>query len=266
VSDEVKLPVVSFEARNPVLLMNVLKDVNCFVDEVTISIGYDGLRIRQMNAARIALVDCFITKENFDTWFVEREGKFAIIIPDVLKSVFIGIKKDDTLEMKMTGDGGEKLEFIVKNNIGVKKRRVTFLEGMEDEVPVPKYSPDACVKIMVKPFIKDLKDLEKAEVPSIRLVADMDRSVKVEGSSSTALFENIYEIKKSDVILNAEVNRESKARYALDYLLKFAFPKELTAICDYVELAWADNMPLKVTALGCPIELKHYIAPKIDVD
>ena len=90
---EVVLPVVSFETWNPLLLRDVLKDVNCFFDEATIEVSYDGLRIKQMDVAKVAMVDCFLLKEYFDTYYVEREGKFTVVIPDVLKAVFTGVKK-----------------------------------------------------------------------------------------------------------------------------------------------------------------------------
>ena len=262
---EVVLPVVSFETWNPLLLRDVLRDVNCFFDEATIEVSYGGLRIKQMDVAKVAMVDCFLLKEYFDTYYVEREGKFTVVIPDVLKAVFTGVKKDDILEMNLS-DEKENIEFTVKSANGVKRRIVPVLRESIEEVPEPKFYPDACCKIMVKPFIKDLKDLEKADVSRVTLIVDRDKVLRVKGETDTASFENIYEIGKSDIMLSAEVYRESKARYKIDYLLEYALPKELTAICDVVEIAWGNDMPLKVTALGCPLSLTHYIAPEIEID
>jgi len=259
---EVVLPVVSFETWNPLLLRDVLRDVNCFFDEATIEVSYDGLRIRQMDVAKVAMVDCLLLKEYFDTYYVKREGKFTVNIPDVLKAVFTGVKKDDILEMNLS-DEKENIEFTVKNANGVKRRIVPVLREQIEEVPEPKFYPDVRCKIMVKPFIKDLKDLEKADVSRVTLIADM---LRVKGETDTASFENIYKIGKSDIMLSAEVDRESKARYKIDYLLEYALPKELTAICDVVEIAWGNDMPLKVTALGCSLSLTHYIAPEIEID
>jgi len=254
--------VAEFTYENALTFKNILECIESIVDEVVMKIGYDGVKIRQMDPARVAMVDYFIGKEAFEEWMVHTEGIVCFNVPEALKQVFKRVSKDTKVKVFIDGKD-EKITFRLTDT-RTRERTLHILETMEEEVPAPKIRFGVQIKLMVAEFINDLEDL-KESFDVAEFIADSDQ-LTLRGVSDVSTFQNKYR-RGGDILIDHRVTEESKATYSLGYLTDFALSKKILKLCDVVNLNWATNMPLRVELQAViPATFIHWLAPRIEVE
>jgi len=263
---ESPLATVELVLPDAVFLRDLLRLINKFQDDVTFFVKYDGIKITEFDPSRVAMATYWIPKEAFDEYIVHKCGRFMINVPQTLKVAFTRVTKDDQVRISIDGKK-ETIEFNLQRwSSSSKKRKLPILDEEADELPIPKVDFRSTYILSAKEFIRDLQDLKKAGFYSVKFVSDSDGSLYLKGVEDAAEFTNEYR-RGCDLILSYDVISKSKASYKLTYLLENAFPKELLALSDIVEISWATDQPLRVKMRpNYPTELIHWIAPVIEVE
>jgi len=264
---ESQLAVAELTLPDAVFLRDLLRLINKFQDDVTFFVKYDGIKISEFDPAKIAMADYWIPKEAFDEYYVHKCGRFMINVPQTLKIAFTRVTKEDQVKISVDGKN-EVAEFVLQNRVrsnGSKKRKLPIIDEDVEEPPTPVVDFTSTYLLVAKEFIKDLQDLQKAGFSLAKFISDEEGNLYLKGSEDVAEFANEYR-RGCDIILEHEVLSESQASYRMSYLLDNAFPKELLALTELVEISWATDMPLRVKMKpNRPAELTHWIAPAIEV-
>lgn len=259
----------------------ILKMVSKILDEVTLHFTEEGMRIRQMDMAEVAMVDAFIPRYWFQEYKVvprtDDKGNMvgniiAIRISDA-KILAKKPKKDTVLSLeygeRLEADGHISGEGKVKLDLsGLMTMTIPIFEGDAKELPLPKVN--LTQKLLTKPkllleFAREACHL----TDTMRLISKrLELVLLVKGEYSEMSKSLIYEDGDiSDFSLKEDVN----AAYDVNRLLKLV---EASAGFDSVLVEFDHDLPLKLTYTFVGIgnitswdqkaQVVFYQAPKVD--
>jgi len=243
---------------------HILECMNNIIDDVEMTIEHDGIRVRQMDPSRVAMLDYVIEKEAFEEWMVHTSGKACFNVSEALKQVpFKRVSKDTKVKAFIDGKDGRVTFTLIDTRI--RKRTIDLLEPGAEEHPVPKVAFKVQNKLLVATFIDDLEDL-KEKYDHVVFLANTDQLTVTGVSENGATFRNEYR-RGGDILIDHHIEEDSKTTYSLSYLTEFAFSKKILKLCDVATLNWATAMPLKVELHPTlPATLVHWLAPRVDVE
>jgi len=246
-----------FEAKlkNPMVLVNPIRAIYELVkDDVSIHLSDEGLVMRAMDPANVAMVIFKLKKEAFEKYELKNETYIGVNM-DRLFRILKRSKSNVPLDIKVD-DGKMTLVYGTKSV----RRFTTPLLSLESG---PRPEPS---RKFTATFSRDSRELkmaiEDAEVISDAaiFVGKPDELQIVDkgdfGSVETTM-------KVGDTITKAEVEETARAKYSLEYLKKMM--KGLK-IGETVVLNLKTDFPMKMEFVGEDAELSFILAPRIDVE
>ncbi len=214
---------------------NLFEVLGKMIDEVKISFSGEGLRIRAMDPANVALIDVRFPREAFTEFEVEDPGEAGINLSLALK-LLKRAKRGDKLDLhvddenvRMVITGVVKREFVLRN-----------IEVISPEIPEATLSLETKIVLLVDPLRQALKDLELVGETATFLYDGEEKLVITARSQTTYKMELT---KESGAVIDIESGGRSEASYSVDYLLNVL---SLVKVADTVRLEFSTQMPMRM--------------------
>lgn len=222
------------------LLIDFLKLVNEFGDEVAFKATYSGLSVRLMNPSHVMLIEATIPMQIMDEYKLTGEFNITLNIEEVSKS--FKPRKGD----KLTLTAG-RLE-RVKISCGNVAKKFKQPEVLLEELPPIKLDLNTFFMAPVGEVYRILSSL--ANEYTIKI--SVDDSIWFRGKDSEAVLDSRMLLDKSG---------HAEGSYNTSYLQDIF--KHIRNVAKIVKVEFAENKPMRITATE-PINLTIYIAPYVE--
>ena len=254
---------------NSTLLRENFEALTILVDEATIALAPDGLRLRQMDASRVAMINWHLLNTACEKYDCYIKGVITFNTTELLKI----LKR--TIKITPNGETITTIQFV-ELSIDKEKERLnitllgrytrTFstplLESPSDDpppLPIIKYHFHANV------VSEDLKDL----IDDANLVSD---HMKLTGNNNSLSIDAAGDINKvhavmvqgDPAVIDLKAEELSKANYSLSYLSEMI--KVALKLAENVTLEYASDMPIKLDFTVKTGVLTFHLAPRIETD
>jgi proliferating cell nuclear antigen len=230
--------------------ITVFQVLGSIVDETLIKFTSDGLSIRALDPAKVALIEIDIPSSAFLEYYIDRELSIGMNLSALLK-VMSKPKKTDKLVFK----GSEDFYELTIEGAVIKRYKFRSIEVAASELP--ELSLDFSVKalMLAQAFKSTIKDLKG--VGSITFLVEDEENLYIRAADGGA------EAKLSKMggsILELEVKEPSKSTYDEDYLSRVL---DLAGITENMELQFGSDMPAKLSFnLADGSAVRYLLAPK----
>ncbi len=245
-----------FEAKmsRPELLVEGIKAVYELVkDDVVFKLGKDGLLLRAMDPANVAMVIMSLKKEAFDEYLLESEGFVGVNIERFIQ-VLKRVKRSEELALKISGG---RIELISKGR-GQKKFSLPLLALESGPRPEPNLSFSAKATV-------ELGALQDA-IDDASVVGDALTFVAANGElrvlSQGDLGDVEVVLRREEGLVGMEAQESARAKFSIEYLKKLTKPR----VAKEVELALKTDYPLAIKHESPELELAFILAPRMDVE
>lgn len=245
---------IEFEdARNWLDLLDAIRDI---VEEAVFIATQEGLSLRAMDSARVAMVDLKLPVVFFPDYKIEKEDvKFAISVADMIKSLK-GTKKGYKLVIELGEENLLRLSFIGK---GKHVFEFPLLDITAESLPSLKLKFEAHIKIETDIIGNAIKNLEKFS-DYVTFRANSEKLI-LSGRSEKGRAASEF---LKDELISLEVENESVASYSTEYLLNILGKSELSEV---TLLEFGNRVPLKVTyGLAGEGEISYFLAPRTEIE
>ncbi len=233
---------------NPKILTDVVTLISELVLEVNAKVNKSGFEITAIDPANVALVDFKISSKAFSRFEVENEEKLGLNLEDfkqVLRRApssapLLIEKQDNTLQIKIED-----------------KARRTFNLALinvdSEEKKVPSFNFDAQVEMDSMNFSDVVND---AAIVSDSCSLNVDKNNFFIDAKGT-LHSSKTEFNSDEVKITSE--KESRAKYSLDYLVKFA---KASRFSDKINIFFSNEYPARFEFKAGNFELSFILAPR----
>lgn len=231
-------------------MKEIIDSLGKIVDEVAFQLTPEGLRVKAIDPARVALIDIYLPQTAFLEYDVPEEiiaGLSTANLSKLLKKV----KKGDKFVMEVSE---EKVVIVIEALV----RRTYRFRNLE--VPLPEV-PEAQLEFnveaqmlvdVIKHAIKDAEtvgDLLELEAPDQETLYLRGRGVSVTETKLTM---------GMPALLLLEVKNPSKSAYQLEYLKHVV---NLTKIAELATIRFSTDMPLELEFSLSEGRVKYLLAP-----
>jgi len=223
-------------------LKSIVETVAMLSDTVTFLIDDEGIRMKVLDKARIALLDAMLP----ESVFTDFEAHGAGYVTVDAKSMLAVLRRAKSKSVELRFEDGQLIVSIG----GVRNFRIRTLDGAGEEVPPePKTAHTAFATI-------DAELLKELLIDARVMKAD---TVRFEVSNNTLTFKAINETKAVEAKLGP-AEGDAASTYALDYLTKAikAFGNGV------VEVKFGNSAPLELSTTFNEGYIKVYIAPRVE--
>ncbi|MEM4576781.1 MAG: proliferating cell nuclear antigen (pcna) [Candidatus Nezhaarchaeales archaeon] len=242
--------------RDARLWYRIVEALSSLIDEGTIKISEEGLRLRAMDPSKIAMIDFEMPRDAFDEYQCDGEMTIGLNFDELNKIVKRGSAKEKVqLEVP---PGSARLKVILKGKAS-RSFSIPLIDLEYEELPTPTLSFNVKATVMADTFEEALKDVE--------LVSDY---VKLEGRPNAIVVRGQSDKGEVEATLTAEtgalleldLKEESVASYSLEYLMDML---KANKAAEVATLEFSTNMPLSLTF---PIPgggtIRYYLAPRLE--
>jgi proliferating cell nuclear antigen len=223
------------------------------VDEVGINVTKDGMTLRAMDPAHVALVDFELKKGAFDEYEVDETLVLGIDL-DRLNTILKRAGAEDKITLEVDSENNA-LRIRLKN-ASTRTFNLPLIEVSEEELKVPDLEFPCVVEINSKIISEGIKD---AEIVSDHVVLKIDENnlyIKARGDLGNV------EIKAAkDEAISFDVKQDTRSMFSLEYLKDMI---KASDIADTVKISLGDNIPVKMDFLSSDIKLSFLLAPRIE--
>ncbi len=227
-------PIVRFEYPSAKTFLTLLKTLGNIVDEASLKFTSEGLSVKALDAAKVALIEIKLPSDAFLEYEVKDELEVGMNLSALLK-VLPTPKKTDKVSFRADE------EFYQMEIEGVSRRSYKFRSVEVSASEIPEISLDFKVRaiVLAQALKTNIKDLKGSEAITFR--AEDNQYLYLRG------FEGRAEAKLSRMagsILEMELSEPSESTYDEDYLTKVI---NLMGLIDNVEIQFGTNLPLKLS-------------------
>lgn len=238
---------------------NLLTAISTLIEEADFNTSEDGLKLRSMDPSHVAMVDFEWSKEAFEEYICDKPTNIRVNITTMLK-LLRRSKSEESLEISYDEES-KKVDLTLRGKI-LKKFTMPTLESVEEEVPTPKLSFNARVKLMSETLKEIVEDSETVS-DNISFKAKEDKLL-VKASSELS---NVgIELSKTDgALLELDIKEDSDATFNLNYFGEMV--KAGSATSEVATIEFSTNMPIRLEfEMSQQGKLMYYLAPRIEAE
>lgn len=238
---------------------NLLTAISTLIEEADFNTTEEGLKLRSMDPSHVAMVDFEWSKEAFEEYVCDKPTNIRVNITTMLK-LLRRSKSEESLEISYDEES-KKVELTLRGKI-LKKFTMPTLESVEEEVPTPKLSFNARVKLMSETLKEIVEDSETVS-DNISFKAKEDKLL-VKASSELS---NVgMELSKTDgALLELDIKEDSDATFNLNYFGEMV--KAGSATSEVATIEFSTNMPIRLEfEMSHQGKLMYYLAPRIEAE
>jgi proliferating cell nuclear antigen len=238
--------------------------IQTLVEEATFDVNSDGITFRAMDPSHVALVDLFWPSSDFQKFTCEKADKFTVRMEDFAKLIRRAEGKDS---VEISREGSESLSLKLSN--GYKREfELHLIESSQSTTPLPKLNYETTFVTTEPAFDRILNDVS-AISNHITIEALKDKvlfSGKGDtGKAAVELSKPAGDKPGTDLLsLTTPADKESKATYSIEYLLKIT--KAAGSASDTINFEYSSKMPLRMGfKLGenSKGHIHFYLAPRV---
>ncbi len=225
------------------------------IDEGEFEVGKNGMALRAMDTAQIAMVDFMMPKETFKEADADKEHRIGLNIEN-LSRVMSRTRQGEALTVTLD-DSGNRLVLIFKGK-GRRTVSIPLLDLNLVETKEPNIPFDSTVKIDSNSLKEGLKDA--ALVSSYVILSVKDNMFVIEARGDNGEVKNELTVEDGSLI-SVDLKDSSRAMFPLDYLndiLKGA-PSD-----SVVTLELKSDAPLRLSYKIQDAKFRYYLAPRIE--
>jgi len=246
-----------FEAKlsSPLVVVEPLRAAYELVkDDVAVEINKEGISLRAMDPANVAMVSLKISKNAFDTYELDKETVIGVNM-ERLVQVLKRAKRNTIMGIKVE-EGKLAISYI---GAGVRRFSIPLL-ALESG-PRPEPNLNFTVKAVVN------SDALKEAIEDARVVSDSmifearEKELRMIAQGDLGEVETV--MRKDEGLEEIEVQEEAKAKYSLEYLKKMIKGGRISSIAT---LQFKTDYPMRLEFNDVDVNLAFILAPRIDVE
>jgi proliferating cell nuclear antigen len=246
---------------DPKLWKSLLVAISTLIEEADFNATLDGIQLRSMDQAHVAMIDFEWQKTAFDEYTCPKPTKIRVNIATMLK-LLKRVGGDEILEM-LYDEKTRKLNLTLRGRI-MRKFTMPTVDPVQEEVPTPKITFNSKVKLTTSAFRDMIDDAQAVSDKYVELETTPEKLTAAATSElgSSALIE-LY--KGSDLLFEIEVKEPSKASFSLNYLS--AITKAGASASEIVTVEFSSRMPIRLK-FDVPRQgqLLYYLAPSLEAE
>ena len=229
----------------------IIESLAKIVDEIAININSEGLAIRAIDPAQVALIEVHLPSDTFLEYNVEGEITGGVNIANALKLIKRS-KKGDKLEIDVDE------EYITFTIIGAMTKRFKFRNLAVAPPEIPELGLEFNVHAVV---LSDVLKHALKDAEAVGDTAEFDAKediLIIRGKGVTTAETKISS--GTAALIELEVKEPSKSAYSIEYLKHVL---ALTKIADAVIIEYSSSMPLRLEfQLPAGGKVMYLLAPK----
>ena len=230
---------------------SMMETLSKIVDEAVMTVKDDGVIIRALDPAHVAMIEINLPPDIFLEYEVEGEAKVGFNVTNIAKIVKRG-KKGDKVEIEATDD---RVTWTIAG-AAIKRYKLLNLDVPEPEIPQAEFEFKARVALIVDAFKNALRDAETVG-DTVELEADEEKLV-IRGKGAALAETEITRDKPA--VIDFQVEEPSRAAYSIDYLKHVL---ALTKVADTVTIEFSSDAPLRLQfSLPAGGRVTYLLAPK----
>lgn len=239
--------------KDPKLLKNSIDAISNMVDEVGINVTAEGMTLKAMDPAHVALVDFELKKGAFDEYEVSEPLVLGIDL-ERLNTILKRAGAEDKISLEHDSENNA-LRIRIKN-ASTRTFNLPLIEVSEEELKIPDLEFPGTVEINSKIINEGIKD---AEIVSDHVMLKMDEETLYITASGD--LGNVEVKVGKDEAISFDVKQGSSSMFSLEYLKDMIKASDIAAT---VKISLGDNIPVKMEFLAQDIRLCFLLAPRIE--
>ncbi len=233
-------------------MKEVIEILSSVTNEAKLEFDNDGLRVRAIDAARIAMVDLFVPKGSFDLYELDEKVEVSVEL-DKIRNVLRLASQSENLVVNISGN---KIKFV----LGTLTKTISTLDSFVNSPKLPSVDP------------KNYVVMRKADLDRVlRAANDVRDSIRFSitekrfEASSRSESEEVDLVLESNDLVELKASENASSSYPLDYLSKII---RAVTFSDNLKLAFNNDYPL-VIEFSFPEKdamktAKFLLAPRIE--
>jgi proliferating cell nuclear antigen len=238
---------------DPKILKSSIDAISNMIDEAGVIVSQEGIALRAMDPAHVALVDFKMNREAFEEYEVREMLTLGIDL-DRLNTILKRAGSSDRITLT-TSEDGSALRITIRNS-ATRRFDLPLIDVGEEELRVPQLEFPARVEIDPKILSEGIKD---AEIVSDHVTLRCDS-------------ENLYISARGDLgnvevrvgkeqALSFEVTEPCKSMFSIEYLKDMVKAGDIAST---VRVNLGNDIPVKLEFLAPGVSLSFLLAPRIE--
>lgn len=239
-------------------LFSMLQAVAAITDEPTFVFTKDGVSVRAMDPSRVAMIDWKLGKDAFEDYKLEDPTEKVTVNLTELMKILRRSRKEDVVTL--TTEFVDGLHITIAGKY-LKNFKMSILEPLEEETPIPKVTFNADAKMTVSGLASAIEDARMVS-DHVRVIVDAN---KVDLIAAGDLMQAEVNLKQGDdVLLQTQIKEQAKSTYSLSYLVDMM---KAAKTAEIVTLSLSTDLPLRLEFdLDFQGKITYYLAPRIEVE
>lgn len=238
---------------NPKILADSISLLSELVLEVKAKVSKNGLEITAIDPANVALVSLKISSQAFSQLEVEKDEEELGLNLEDFKQVLRRVPTGSSLII-------ERQDNLIKLRMQEKAKRgfnlaLISLDSEEKKIPELKFSSK--IELDSSAFSEAINDAAIVADSTAFIASSNSFAIEAKGTLNSAK----TEFSNEEVSIDSE--QEAKAKYSLDYLVKFA---KASKLADKVRVNFATDYPTRIDFKSQDglVELSFILAPRVE--
>ncbi len=228
--------------------------ISNMIDEAGIEASGDGLRLRAMDPAHVAMVDFLLPASSFDEYECGSDVVLGVDL-DRLNTILKRAGASDAVELIAEGDEPSSLQ-IVLHGRATRRFSLPLIAAGGEELRVPELSFLAEVEVDPKVLSEAIKDVE---IASEHVVLSCDsETFRISAKGDLG---NVEVEVPRDEAMSFRCEQPCRSMFSIEYL------RDMTKAGDLAEtarLSIGNDIPLKLEYPGSLANLSFLLAPRIE--
>jgi len=235
------------------LLKSSIEAISNLIDEAGISVDNDGLKLRAMDPAHVALVDFQLVKEAFDNFEVTESVVLGVDL-ERLNTILKRAGSSDMITLSLDEDKN-MLKIKIKNT-STRTFSLPLIDVSDEDLKVPSLDFPSSVEVHPNILKEAIKD---AEIVSDHVTLKTDEN-NLYISAKGDLGNVSVKVLKDDAIAFMS-GGEVSSMFSLEYLVDMMKASDLA---DTVKINLGDNIPVRLDFTAENVHLAFLLAPRIE--
>ena len=249
-----------FRARlsEPRVLKSSMEAISNMIDEASLVGDEQGLKLRAMDPAHVAMVDFMLKSEVFDEYSIDLKNQSFLKIGLDLTRFFTILKRagaSDTICLELTKDG-TALRIRFEGESSTRTFSMPLIELAEEELKVPTLDFPCKVEISPRILQEAIKD---AEIVSDHVVFNMDAE-NFYISARGELGDVEVRVSKGEAV-SFSCDENARSMFSIEYLKDISRASDLA---ESVKVYLGNNIPVKLEFIAVGVDLSFLLAPRIE--
>ncbi|NOZ59537.1 MAG: proliferating cell nuclear antigen (pcna) [Euryarchaeota archaeon] len=238
---------------DPKILKSSIDAISNMIDEASIVVSQDGIALRAMDPAHVALVDFKMNREAFEEYSVEEMLTLGIDL-DRLNTILKRAGASDRIELTTT-EAGDALRITLSNS-ATRRFDLPLIDVGEEELRVPQLEFPAKVEIDPKVLSEGIKDAE--------IVSD-HVTLRVDGEalyiSARGDLGNVEVRVDKEQAISFSCEEPCRSMFSIEYLKDMVKAGDIAST---VRINLGNDIPVKLDFLAPSVSLSFLLAPRIE--